>query len=177
MCCTRFCSHGAIATMTLNAMQAISCDKQIAVIIAQCEQPLRPNEKTTLLSMRSEHCQFVITVRKRSCGKVMFLHLSVSNSMHRGVSASMHAGIHTLLGRHLPGQTHPWEDTPPAQCMLGYTTPCPVHAGIPPYPVHAGIDMATAADEMHSCSMVQVLVIIKMGIVVLCSVVVLVNCL
>ena len=79
----------------------------------------------------------------------MFLHLSVSHSVHRG-------------------------DLP--QCMLGYThTPCPVHAGIhtpiaqcmlgyTPYPhphplscsVHAGIDMATAADGthptgMHSC--------------------------
>ena len=60
MCCTRFCLHGAIATMTLNAMQAISCDKQIAVIISQCKQPLRPNEKTTLFSMSSEHCQFAI---------------------------------------------------------------------------------------------------------------------
>ena len=29
----------------------------------------------------------IITVRKRSCGKVMFLHLSVSHSLHRGVSA------------------------------------------------------------------------------------------
>ena len=71
-----------------------------------------------------------ITVRKRSCGKVMFLHLSVSQSVHGGC---------------LP------------QCMLGNTTPCPVHAGIyNPCPVHAGIDMATAADgthptEMHSC--------------------------
>ena len=51
------------------------------------------------------------------------------------------------LGRHPPGQTPPgqtppWADTPPmhtgihplAQCMLGYTHPCPVHAGIPPSP-------------------------------------------
>ena len=66
------------------------------------------------------------------------------------------------LGRHHPpgqtppppGQTPPlpsvcWDThTPaPAKCMLGYTSPCPVHAGI---------DMATAADGthptgMHSC--------------------------
>ena len=57
----------------------------------------------------------------------MFLHLSVSHSVHRGVSASVHAGIHTPAG-----QTHP------------------------PFPVHAGIDSATAADGthptgMHSC--------------------------
>ena len=38
--------------------------------------------------------------------KVMFLHLSVSHSVHRGLSASVHAGIHP------PGR-HP----PPAQCM------------------------------------------------------------
>ena len=43
---------------------------------------------------------------QRSCGKVMFLHLSVI------------LFCHTPPGRH-----------PPAQCMLGYT-PCTVHAGI-----------------------------------------------
>ena len=31
------------------------------------------------------HCLFlIVTVRKRSCGKVMFLHLSVSHSVHGG---------------------------------------------------------------------------------------------
>ena len=34
------------------------------------------------------------------------------------------------LGRHPDGQTHtPAGQTPPTQCMLGYS-PCPVHAGI-----------------------------------------------
>ena len=42
---------------------------------------------------------------QRSCVKVMFLHLSVSHSIHRGWS--------------------PWADTP-----LGQTPPCTVHAGI-----------------------------------------------
>ena len=62
----------------------------------------------------------LFTVRKRSCAKVMFLHLSVSHSVHRGclpgacVYPSMHwadtpqadtpLGRHSL-GRHLPGQT------------------------------------------------------------------------
>ena len=88
----------------------------------------------------------IVTVRKRSCGKVMFLHLSVSHSVHRtgsGVSVSVHAGIPPptptppgQLGRHPPWQT------PPGQTPL-----CSVHAGI---------DMATAADGthptgMHSC--------------------------
>ena len=39
----RKCSHGAIATMTMmtiNPIQPISCDKQIAVAIAPCEQPM-----------------------------------------------------------------------------------------------------------------------------------------
>ena len=56
----------------------------------------------------------LFTVRKRSCGRVMFLHLSVSHSVHKVVSASVRAGIHPLpradtpsrLGRHPPGR-HP----------------------------------------------------------------------
>ena len=62
----------------------------------------------------------IFTVHKRSCGKAMFLHLSVSHSVHGRVSASVHAVMHTL-----PGQTSPWADIPPgqtpstAQCMLG----------------------------------------------------------
>ena len=66
----------------------------------------------------------VITVRKRSCGKVMFF------SQGR-VSASVHAGIHP------PGQIHPpWpgilpRQTPsPGRHPLVGDTPCPVHAGI-----------------------------------------------
>ena len=57
-----------------------------------------------------------ITIRKQSCGKVMFLHLSVSHSVHRGVSASVHAGIHTPLGRHPP---------PPSRNPLGRQPPPP----------------------------------------------------
>ena len=101
-----------------------------------------------------------ITVRKRSCGKVMFLHLSVSHSVHGGGSASVHAGIHPPgqtppPGRHRPGQTHQppgrWADTPlPSTCW-----------DTPPCPVHAGIDMATTADGthpngMHSCYLIKV---------------------
>ena len=42
---------------------------------------------------------------------------------------------HTPLGTHTPLGMHPlpsacWDTHPPAQCMLGYTLPCPVHAGI-----------------------------------------------
>ena len=55
---------------------------------------------------------FFITVGKRSCGKVMFLHLSVSYSIHGGVSAPVHAGIHTP-----PGQTPPWQTATAADGM------------------------------------------------------------
>ena len=78
--------------------------------------------------------------------KIMFLHLSVSHSVHRGVPAPLHAGIHPQAGApplqvHSPGSTppgqvhppavHPRTGTPPsrytpigrytpAQCMLRY---------------------------------------------------------
>ena len=81
---------------------------------------------------------------QQSCGKVMFLQLSVI----------------LFTGGYLP-HTPPWADIPlvdtpldrhpPVQCMLGYTPPCPVHVGIhnplgrhpqwrhPSCPVHAWI--------------------------------------
>ena len=45
---------------------------------------------------------FIITARKRSCGKVMFLHLSVILFTGGGVSQhAMGGGVHPL-GRHPP---------------------------------------------------------------------------
>ena len=85
-----------------------------------------------------------ITVRNRSCGRVMFLHLSVILSAG-GVCPSACWDTHppgqppleadtpgkqtpprkqTTPGKQAPPgkQTPPWEaDIPPAQCMLGYT--------------------------------------------------------
>ena len=53
----------------------------------------------------------------------MFLHLSVSHSVHRGRSASVQCplGADTLLGADPPWEQTPlWEQTPPsAQCMVG----------------------------------------------------------
>ena len=46
--------------------------------------------------------------------KVMFLHLSVSHSVHRGVGLSAYWDTP-------PGQTPLGADIPPAQCMLGDT--------------------------------------------------------
>ena len=54
----------------------------------------------------------------------MFLHLSVSHSVHRG--GCLHQ---CMLGYTTPSWTDtlwadtPWADTPLAQCMLGYTPP------------------------------------------------------
>ena len=74
---------------------------------------------------------------QRSCGKLMFLHLSVSHSVHRGVSASGPRGWD--VATHPPGRHSPWADTP-GQTPPGQTppwantpladTPCPVHVGI-----------------------------------------------
>ena len=75
------------------------------------------------------HCNILEEIHlyrpQRSCGKVMFLHLS----------------CHSVQGV-CPSAC--WDTHPPAQCMLGYTPLCPVHAGI---------DMATAADGMHPTGM------------------------
>ena len=74
---------------------------------------------------------------QRSCGKVMFLHLSVI--LFTGGGCLPHPRVDTPLADTLPAQfmlgyTPPAQCmlgyTPPAQCMLGYTPPCPVHAGI-----------------------------------------------
>ena len=54
--------------------------------------------------------QIFFSARKRSCRKVMFLHLSVSHSVHRvgGVYLSMQwVRRCTPPGRHLPRQTPP----------------------------------------------------------------------
>ena len=63
----------------------------------------------------------------RSCGRVMFLHLSVI-LFTGGVSATHTPGPEADT----PQADTPQADTPqpPAQWMLGYTPPCTVHAGI-----------------------------------------------
>ena len=82
--------------------------------------------------MSSEILTLVITARKRSFGKVMFLNLSVSHSVHGGVSqhASQVTWAVTPLGRHTlgqspspPGQTPLWADIPPGQTPPEQTPP------------------------------------------------------
>ena len=74
----------------------------------------------------------------------------------------------TNLGRHPLGHRHPPGQTPPTQCMLGYTPPCPMYVRIQiPLP-SASFDItpppttpaATAADGthptgMHSCCKIK----------------------
>ena len=63
-----------------------------------------------ILTAAQEKHPVIITVRKRSCGKVMFSQACVKNSVHgRGRCAPLWAD--TLLDRHPPGQTPPRPDT------------------------------------------------------------------
>ena len=77
-----------------------------------------------------------VTAHKRSCGKVMFLHLSVSHSVHGGWGACV---PHTPLPCTLPlpcmppGMYTPWHICPPGMHTPCYTCPLPaMHA-----PCHA----------------------------------------
>ena len=67
----------------------------------------------------------IITFRKRSCGKVMFLHLFVSHSIHGGGGG---------VSQHAVGQTpppvHAGIHNPPVQCMLGYMPPPPAATAV-----------------------------------------------
>ena len=57
----------------------------------------------------------IFTARKRSCGKVMFLHLSISYSVHGGggslYDVTSLSDRDTPLGRHPPEQTTPHPET------------------------------------------------------------------
>ena len=67
-----------------------------------------------------------MTVRKRSCGKVMiYTYLSVSHSVHGGV-CPVHAGIHTPMQTPPPGQT-PQGQTPHGQTPPGGHLPLDRH--------------------------------------------------
>ena len=54
----------------------------------------------------------VVTARKRSCGKVMFLYLSVSHSVYGGGCLPLGPGGCTPIGQTPPKQTPPGQ-TPP----------------------------------------------------------------
>ena len=81
---------------------------------------------------------------QHSCGKVMFLHLSVSHSVHRGMYPRMHWGRHPL-GRHIPVCTG--ADIP----LLGRHIPACTGVDTPPPPTATAED-GTHPTGMHSCS-------------------------
>ena len=71
---------------------------------------------STLCFAQCANCFYIFTARKRSLRRLCF---------HRYLSVHRE-GCGRTRGRHSPGRH------PPAQCMLGYTHPCPMHAGIHP---------------------------------------------
>ena len=96
------------------------------------------------------HVNMIITVRKRSCGKVIF-YTCLSVILFTGVvyipaCIGRHPRVDTHLGRHQP-------QTPPCLVHAGTHTPRSVHAGIqPPHcPVHAEIHTTTPCPGGHCC--------------------------
>ena len=74
----------------------------------------------TFLKMDTTNTLVIVHKQRR----VMFLHLSVTHCVHMGgvyLSACWHT--HTPRADTPSGQTPPRADTPPVQCMLGYTQP------------------------------------------------------
>ena len=70
----------------------------------------------------------IFTVRNVVAARLCFHRCLWFCSQERGVCPGGVAD--TNLGRHPLGHRHPPGQTPPAQCMLGYTPPCPVYVGI-----------------------------------------------
>ena len=68
----------------------------------------------TLLPPVNGVAQVIFTVRKRNCGKVMFLHLSVSHSVHGGCACrSACWDTQPPRAEDAPGQASPPEQAPP----------------------------------------------------------------
>ena len=94
---------------------------------------------------------------QRSCGKVMFLHLFLSHSIHSGGASVRHLPGQTIPQADPPGQTPQTDnppsraDIPPAQCMLGYTPRSPAQCMLG-YGQQAG---GTHPSGMHTCYQYQ----------------------
>ena len=88
----------------------------------------KPYEREIIRSRRLKETNYrktvllicLITARKRRCGKVMSLHLSVSHSVHKGVWLWVWGCLWVFGGVHSPEHTHTL-DTPPGLT----TTPPP----------------------------------------------------
>ena len=105
-----------------------------------------PLQKTRMSLSLESWWPILINVRNSSCGKVMFLHLSVILFMGWG-----------CLGRHLPSADTPQADSPPPEHTTPRQTHPPWHPpGRHPPGRHLLPETATAADGkhptgMHSC--------------------------
>ena len=120
---------------------------------------------TSLEEQRTTVSVLISTVRKRSCGKVMFLHLSVSYYVHEGVHQCMLGYMpqadtprQTLPQADTPPGTHPlWVDTPlgryplPSECWHTHTPLCPVHAGIHTPPITTPLPRACCDRHGYCC--------------------------
>ena len=106
---------------------------------------------------------------QHSCGKVMFLHLSLSHSIHGGCLADTHQADtprqiqpwvdtpwpDTPLARHSLGQTHPLARSP-GRHPPGQTPPVQTHPpGRHPLGRHPPHPAATAADGTHPTGMLS----------------------
>ena len=111
---------------TFVAVLVVSSNRLLHYILQTTVASFRLKEK--ILSNRLVYSiikQLAYYRSQRSCGKVMFLHLSVCHSVHRGwgVSATPRADI---PGQTPPRQTPlgrpPWADTPlPSACWDTHT--------------------------------------------------------
>ena len=121
-----------VVECTLEIFNTYTYQHSCFNIISQCSkwQPGVHSKQGKYIYVFSPHfAPYLINYRPQcSCSKVIFSQASVSHSVSRGC-VSRHAVGQTPLHR----QTPLWADNPSAQCMVGYTSLCPVHAGIHPH--------------------------------------------
>ena len=115
-----------ICLLTLLWFFLSACPHRYDFVICKIEDPnvscissANFQNKSILLTDIELHCTVtkslsvaliphtLITARKRSCGKVMFLHLSVSQSVHSGGKVYAPPGRHPLGRDILPRGRHP----------------------------------------------------------------------
>ena len=162
------CSHAKFSDslcFEFLLVNRIDEDKPISIYLSNISQMKEKFDRSShrlsnvlILTIHIKIITYCVYYRpQRSSGKVMFLHLSVSHSVHRGVGWGWCLPlVRGLYATHTsPLGTHPQADTPPGQAPLGRHppghTPPGKHPqanippwsdtplGIPPSPVHAEI--------------------------------------
>ena len=112
----------SVLMASTNSIAAASLD--LLALCVKWVSAFHKQQKETLLNwlFKFFYCHAHYYRPQRSCGKVMFLHLSVSHSVDRGVSAGINPPGRYTPGRYISRQVHPWAGTPP-----GRYTPRQVH--------------------------------------------------